>query len=367
MKKKKLFLTILIIMVVAALAVWFAWAYMKFSGKEPADMLHTETEMTTEQTTATTEEADPHAGLKQSNVNGKWEKPELAQRRPVAIMINNILDAIPQSGITKADIIYEALAEGGITRLMAIYEDYSGMDKIGPVRSARHYYVDFADEYNAIYTHFGQTHYATSEIKKLKTAEISGLTYLSNISFYRDPNRYAPHNCYTSSEGLEKAIKSEKISKKLPADTKRHFRWKDEPSSLKGGTKHKSITLGYSYYMTAKLTYSKKDKKYYRYQFDREHIDDQTNKQLWFDNVIIQLVKEWDIDHNGYQTMELVGKGTGYYCTRGKYQKISWKKKGKKAVTRYYAENGKEIKMNPGKTFISVYPTSRADNLTIES
>lgn len=92
-------------------------------------------------------------------------------------MINNIEYAFDhQMGVSKADVVYEALAEGGITRMMAIYQDVSKVKKIGSVRSARHYYVQFAYEWDAIFCHFGQTKYAISKMKKLKTDNLSGLS-----------------------------------------------------------------------------------------------------------------------------------------------------------------------------------------------
>ena len=109
---------------------------------------------------------NPYEGMVKSELTGKYIKPSVAKKRPYAIMINNIEYAFRnQKGTSKADIIYEALAEGGITRMMAVYEDVSKVKKIGSVRSARHYYVQFAKEWDAIFCHFGHTKYAVSKIK----------------------------------------------------------------------------------------------------------------------------------------------------------------------------------------------------------
>ena len=100
---------------------------------------------------------------------------EVGNRRPYAVMLNNHEIASPQSGTSEASILYEAIVEGGITRLMGVYEQFS-TERIGSVRSARHYFVSFADEYDAIFVHFGETKYATAKIKELGIDNLSGLT-----------------------------------------------------------------------------------------------------------------------------------------------------------------------------------------------
>mgnify|MGYP000926515662 FL=1 len=106
------------------------------------------------------------------------------------------------------------------------------------------------------------------------------------------------------------------------------------------------------------------DKLYYRYQYNKPHIDKTTGKQLTFKNVIIQLVKEWNIDKKGYQTMDIENSsGTGYYITNGKMEEITWKKNESTKKMHYYDSKGEVLSINPGKTFISIYPTSKVDGL----
>ena len=145
-----------------------------------------------------------------SPLSGKALDKKYKNKRPFAFMFNNIEFAYPQTGTGRADILYEILAEGGITRLMGVF-DYMKGDRIGSVRSARHYYVDFANEFDAIFIHFGQTHYAIDEIKKLGVDTVSGLSWEGAKAFYRDNTIRAPHNAFASAKGIMQAVKDKKI------------------------------------------------------------------------------------------------------------------------------------------------------------
>jgi hypothetical protein len=176
--------------------------------------------MTPMPTIEATPTIDPLAqGLVRSKITGEWVTQEVAESRPYAVMINNIIYANPQSGTSDADILYEAIVEGGITRLMGIFE---GIDpnsltakRLGSVRSARHYFVSFADEYDAIFVHYGQTSYAIKKINELGIDTISGMAGVGVNSFYRDKNIEAPHNAFTSLKGLESAVKKGKYRQRV--------------------------------------------------------------------------------------------------------------------------------------------------------
>lgn len=320
-------------------------------------------------TPAPTTTVDPHAGKVQSSLNGKWVTKKVEAKRPYAVMINNIAYAFNhQKGTSKADIIYEALAEGGITRMMAIYQDPSEVKVIGSVRSARHYYVQFASEWNAIYCHFGQTKYAASKIEELKTDNLSGLSAIGPLVYERDKSISAPHNVFTSGEKLTNGAKKLKYLLKQDSDKMaKHFYFNEEDMNLKSKNKANNITLPFSEYSTCLLKYDKKKKIYLKYEYSQKQMDSYYNKQLSFKNVIIQLVDESNIDNNGYQTMELSNdSGKGYYVTNGKAQKITWKRRESGNTMVYKDKNGKTLTINPGKTYIAVYPKSRTNLILIK-
>lgn len=317
-------------------------------------------------TTATTQVslADSHIGQLQSPLTGRWVKEEIAMQRPIAIMINNIKQAQPQSGIAKADIVYECLVEGGITRLMAIIQNYKGIEKLGSVRSARHYYVQIAEEYDAIFAHYGQTKYAVAEIEKRGVDTLSGLSSIGDQIYYRDSSRVAPHNAYINGEGIEKGIELHSYETKRSSQ-KQKFQFYKTTTTLKGEQASK-VVLGYSNYTSPYFVYDEKRGVYDRFQYGEPQIDDLTGKQLAYQNVIVQFVDERDIDKNGYQTMDLTSSGTGYYMTKGSYIPITWEKKSDNGITKYYNEKGLEIRLNTGKTWISVFPNDRRQGVTFE-
>ena len=307
---------------------------------------------------------DTHKGEVKSWLTGQWIKKKLAGKRPYAIMINNIKAASPQWGTSQASILYEAVVEGGITRMMGIYEDFDSK-RIGSTRSARHYFVSFADEYDAIYVHFGQTKYATAKMEELGVDNLSGLSGLGSTVFYRDSSIKAPHNAFTSYDGIRKGTKAAGYRTKL-RDHVNGFKFYKKETKPEGDSA-KKVTLGYSSYTAPYFTYDKKTAKYYRYQFGDKHIDRATGEQLAFKNIIIQVVDEWDIDKKGYQTMDIANtSGKGYYLTDGKVTKITWTKNENKKTRVYYDSDGNELKIHAGKTFISIFPEKRLSHLVIE-
>lgn len=327
-----------------------------------------------------------HIGETRSYLTGEWVAEEIVKERPYCIMFNNIGVANPQSGIGDAKILYEALTESGITRLMGVFEglndESSCKDRIGSVRSARHYFASFADEYDSIFIHFGETTYAEKRIKKLKLDHLEGIYWIGDTVYYRDKNIPSPHNAFASLKGIHEGIAKMKIrTQHEDGYTPNHFRFNedvvvpagtqlDENNTEKVSenvTDALNITLPYSNYMTATLDYDEESGLYTRHEFGGVHIDYNTGEPLRFTNVIIQIVHEFDKDKNGYQDMDITdASGKGYYISKGKCVPITWKKNEKNRTMFYYDENGNVLKINEGRTFISIFPDFRLGKLMIE-
>lgn len=346
---------------------------MLFSGcgKKPAESSEQEVPVTTavetEAEIATTTESNLEEGKTLSVLTGEMVDEKVASNRIIACMINNIDVAMPQSGISNADIVYECVVEGGITRLMGIFQDYKKLEKLGPVRSARHYYVDIANEYDAIYTHFGETKYATSEIESLGINTLSGLSAIGGEVFYRDSSRVAPHNAYTNGSSLKKGIKSSNYeSKNIFTDSRFDFNSEDQKLETENAKKAKKVNLTFNDYSHPYFEYNKEDGLYYRWQYNDKHIDDLTGEQLAYENIIVQFADYSDIDKNGYQDVNLVSSGDGYYVTKGKYVPITWSKSSKSDLTVFSTEDGEELQVNPGKTWISLFPSKNKEKVTFE-
>lgn len=133
--------------------------------------------------------------------------------RPIAVMIDNVGDARPQTGLNDAYMVYEIIVEGKQTRLMALYKG-TNLDKIGPIRSSRHYFLDYALENDAIYVHYGWSPKAKSDISSLGVKNINGI-YESSSSFWRVKDKSAPHNVVTSTKKILEIAKEKDILQQL--------------------------------------------------------------------------------------------------------------------------------------------------------
>lgn len=358
--QKRLVIGVFIAAVFAMIAIFGIMAMQKNKQNEKSSSPVSSAGVTATASPAPTK--NPHAGMVRSEMTGEWIKKSVADNRYFAIMVNNIEYAFRhQMGTSKADIIYEALAEGGITRMMALYQNVKEVKRIGSVRSARHYYVQFAREWDAVFCHFGHTKYAVSKMEKLHTENLSGLSGIGPVVYARTRGLVAPHNVFTSGKKMIKGAKKLGYQvKKTDKDTAQHFGFYEQDTNLVKGTKAKNVTIPFSNYSTCRMKYSTKKKKYMKYEYGKKHMDAYYKKQLAFKNVIIQLVDESNIDRNGYQTMELGNNsGKGYYFTNGKRVKITWQRNEKRNTMVYFDADGNTLKINPGKTYIAVYPDSR--------
>lgn len=302
-----------------------------------------------------------HDGMIKSKLTGEWVEEAVGNRRPVAVMLNNIKEAIPQSAIEAADIVYEAPVEGGITRLMGIYENFDELDKIGSVRSCRLYYCYFAKEFDAVYVHWGQAIYAQELLNSSNIDNLNGLE-LEGSTFFRSSDRVAPHNGYTSGERLLAGIEKKGYRTDYSSDFKTKFTFANEKVTLSNGMTANKVTPGYTGNKPW-FEYQESDGLYYRYQYGDKQIDKETNRQIAYKNIIMQTVDYYDYG-DGYYYIYTTGSGSGKYITNGKAIDITWKKDSEFGVTKYYDTSGNEITLNPGKTWVCII--QNPGNISIE-
>lgn len=279
--------------------------------------------------------------------------------RPIAFMINNIPDALPQSGIYGADYIYELLVEGGYTRIMAIYTKNIDVNKIGPIRSARHYFYDISMEYDAIYAHFGGSNRAYEDIKTLGIPNLNGM-YLDGQMYWRDKNRKAPHNAYTSIEKTLEYAKKYKYNKLVFSN---NFKFNTDDKFITGKSAQK-VNIPYSKAHSISYEYDNEIKLYKRSMNGKPHMDALIDTQLTAKNIIIQFAKNNSVDDEDRQEIYLVGEGKGYYITNGKCMDITWEKTLRSVKTVFRNSAGEEIVLNNGQTWIQVIPINSV--VTIE-
>jgi hypothetical protein len=248
--------------------------------------------------------------------------------------------------------------------MMAIFAEYEDLKNIGSIRSCRLYYPKFANEWNAIYVHYGQSKYALDFLKSGKVDTVSALN--REASFYRQSGKVAPHNLYATGAKLKEGIKALGYETKHGSHYKGHFTFADDDRkvSLENGKKAKKVQIGYLINHPW-FEYNKKDGQYYRFQYGGKHIDEATGKQLHFSNIIIQFVDATLYPDNKSLNMTLTGSGSGWYITNGKAEKINWKKTKDLGQTVYTDKDGKDIVLNQGKTFICVVQNEYSDNVVI--
>lgn len=301
---------------------------------------------------------------KKQNTNEPLKKVTIvdlkSKSRPYAVMINNLAEARQvQSGLSEAYMVYEIIVEGGITRFLALYQD-AETAKIGSVRSARHYYLDYVLENDAIFVHWGYSDQAKSDIKTLKINNINGLTY-EGVYFYRDnPLKIAyEHTGFTNMEMLKEATK--KLKYRQETDSGLLLSYSADPVNLqKYGNELEAtdVTLTYSKYIKNQYKYDDESKLYKRFVNGKEHNDFAASEQLMVKNIIVYEVENYTIagDTKGRQFLENIGSGEGYFITEGKAIKITWKKDDRSSRTKYFYENGTELIVNDGNTFIQIMP-----------
>lgn len=315
------------------------------------------------------DEDPPGEGYVRSALTNLWVKEEVANSRPIAVMMPTDAGAQPQYAIGSAGVLYEIMEEGKISRQMAIIEDWKGFEKIGNIRSARHYYIPVGMEWDSIIVHFGGPFYVDSWVERPEVNNITG-THTGNSklspgseAFFRAKDKSSPHNAYTSGEKLVKAIEKQNYdfnhrSAYWAAD---HFTFTNasHPNTLEkysDASKAYKINLSDVFPVTAtSLEYNEGEGVYYKNLNKTKQIDKLTGEQLTFMNVIIQMTDCKKLDEKDYQDFTMVDSGKpGYFCTKGKMIPITWTKTSDYAPTKYYDMDGNEIVLNTGKTFIAV-------------
>ncbi len=276
--------------------------------------------------------------------------------RPVAVMIDNQGDKVlPQGGISQAQIIYEIIVEYNISRYMALFWD-TLPDMVGPVRSSRHYFLDYVLEYDAIYTHAGGSTYAYKDIPKLK---IQNIDYQVHGSAFWDltTDKKNWQDSYTSRERIEKFV----ADKKYRTEPKNSFpfTYHDEFTVADNGVKAEEISIKFD---TSKgssncgFIYNPETKQYARLRMGEPHIERNTQAQVTTANIIILEMSAPVIEGDQYGRRNLVniGSGNGYYITGGISVPLKWSKSTREAQTQITTEDGKPLVLNRGQTWIEI-------------
>lgn len=280
--------------------------------------------------------------------------------RPVAIMLNNLKKALPQLGVSQADIIYEVLAEGGITRMLGVYQSVEGVGTIGSVRSSRPYYLELALGHDAVYLHAGGSPDAYSKIKSW------GVTALDCVNgpyegtlFWRDQwrrkNLGYEHSVVTSGEAITTLFPSYSFRQRHQEGYTYDMAFAE--NGAPGGEAAQSVTVPFSDYKTGLFTYDADAGLYLVSEYGQPYVDGNSGEQVGVTNLLILKTRCANIpgDEYGRIMVDLTG-GEGWFACGGQYVPIRWEKGFPNGQLRYYTADGAPLVLGQGRSYVCVVP-----------
>lgn len=300
---------------------------------------------------------------------------EWVGRRPVAIMLNNLKQALPQQGQSQADIIYECLEEGGITRMMGVYQSLDGVGTVGSIRSARTYYLELALGHDAIFIHAGGSDEAGIEdaygkISQWGVTSLDGVRgpYMSTTVegglMWRDPERRrnngAVHSVVTTGEMIQKTLSAASFR------TEHQEGWSypmvfAADGAPAGGADAQTITVPFSDYKTGVFTYDAQRALYLAEEYGQPYVDGNTGEQVGVTNVLVLKTSVTNTgDRYGHVKVDLSSGGSGYFACGGKVTEIRWAKDGVNEPLRYTDSSGHAIALGTGRSYVCIVPTTSA-------
>lgn len=284
--------------------------------------------------------------------------------RPVTVMVNNIGAALPQRGLAAADVIYEAVVEGGITRMMAVYADIDQIPYVGPVRSARHYYVSFSEGLNALYTHFGGSPTAYNYIKQYGVDDVDGQYCTS--AFYQDTwraqNYGREHSFFIDGETIRAQAESKGID--LTGECKPLFAFSYDEVLVPDDGAAEDVYVPFSGSYNAEFLYDDATGLYAKKRNGEYHIDADTEETITFTNVLILYTTVSALGDGSERRNLDLSSGSGWYVSAGGREEINWSKGGVEDPFTFTAADGTSLTANVGKTYICLTDKGYASSVT---
>lgn len=323
------------------------------------------TEPTTEPTTVPTEappvDVNPLTGQELEEVN---------TNRPIAVMVNNQKEALPQCGIGSADIIYEILAEGSTTRLMAVFTAPENAGPIGPVRSLRAYFLNIMRGYDAISTSAGGSSEADNMVYSLGYDRMNGIAGNSAGYFYRDDwrreNRGYEHSMFITGEKLLRGSSECGFRTTEQENADYGLAFTDE--LLTDGTEVSQIDVRFrSDGKTTSLIYDAEQGIFTAYQQKQDLIDGTTGEKIPFRNVVVLYAHTYVMDAEAHLSVQTTGEGKGYYARDGRGVEITWSRETETAPYHYFDLDGNPIDFGVGKSYIAILPEGSPVNFVAPS
>ncbi|MFD2924608.1 DUF3048 domain-containing protein [Halobacillus naozhouensis] len=296
------------------------------------------------------EETEQPKGTSNENIYPLTGEPanDSVDHRVLSVMVNNHTNARPQTGLSRADIVYEVLAEGQITRLLALFHS-DVPDVIGPVRSARPYYFKLASGYDALYVYHGAATFINEMVHASGIDFANGSLYDNDGKlFKRSTDRRAPHNSYLLTSGVadllaKKGYESTKEVEPLP--------FADKPSSE--GQSAQQVQVVYDEQETVTYTYDSASKQYKRSSDGEPTVEKETGERITVDNIFIVKTEHQVVDNAGRREIDLSSGGEGYLVQRGQIIEVEWKNHNGRILP---FKDGEPVSFVPGQTWVNIVP-----------
>ena len=292
-----------------------------------------------------------------STLTGLPVDPSVNKRTVTGVMIENSIWARPQAGLSQAGVVFEAIAEAGITRFLALYQD-TAPNNVGPIRSARPYFIRWNMAFDAGYAHVGGSPEALADIKKW---DVRDLNQFYNAAYYhRISSRAAPHNVYTSIHDLNKLeVAKGYDTSKFTGFARKAKAWRPKNQPITAGSINLNISRA-TY--NVHYSYDPKTDSYPRSEGGAPHIDSNNNKQIK-PVVVIAIVVPYRLESDGYHSIyDNIGSGQAFIFQNGQVIKATWQKKSSQSQLTFKDSKGKTVQLNPGQTWITA--VSNANQVT---
>ena len=350
-------------------------SFEKIDSTEPVTTEEAASSEATEEVAETNEPYVLPEGMYISEITGEPISEELKDQRPIAAMVDNEKTALPHYGTSEADVVYELMnstANDRITRLMCIVKDWGSIEQLGSIRSTRPTNILLASEWNAVLCHDGGPYYNDQYFSKEWSAHFSGTFSRINNGKAREFTEYIVSGDLESNFNSNSGKAAYSTTYNEYANPGSHFNFVEYGTELNLDEKYPNtypatiVTLPFTH-NSSQLVYNSETKEYEYYEYGDRHEDAEDGKPLSFKNVILQNCTFTQLDEHGYLIYNCIDPGqTGWYLTNGVAKVISWNKTSETGLTKYYDDNGDELQINTGKTYISLIPSDTWDNVSFQ-
>ena len=303
-------------------------------------------------------EPEPEVPSGMNPLTGLPMEPEYENRRPAAVMLNNLKAAQPQLGISQADIIYEVPVEGGITRMLALYQTLEDVGTLGSVRSARPYFLELALGHDAIYVHAGGSQEAYSNLRSWKVDHMDGVRGGEDAKiFWRDPDRRKnngyEHSLITSGEKILEYLAQGRIPVEHAGGWNYLQAFKEDGTPAEGEAAEQ-VRVHFSGYKTGVFDYDAATGKYLVSQYGKEHTDGATGDQVSAVNVLVLKTSVSVLDNVGRLRVKTTGEGEGLFFRGGKAVPIRWSRGDRNSTFSYTLEDGSSLALGQGNSYVCI-------------